>query len=212
MKLPKNFYRLLCFAISLLLLRVCYTGATSYLFLLWNLFLAWLPLYFMQRIERTKTKYSQIGLLLFVLLFLPNAPYLLTDLFHLGKNHHAPLWLDTLVLCSFALLGCVLFVKTSVRYFEVIAYYIRSSKKLYVIKIFVMLLNGYGIYLGRYLRFNSWDVILHPFTLGKAISNSLLIISHAKETIAITVCFAIFLYLILEMSADLHTNEAISKK
>ena len=67
------------------------------------------------------------------------------------------------------------------------------------IKFGVILSNGYGIYLGRYLRFNSWDVISNPDDLAIRMFRSVFDSRHYKETFSVTITFTIFLYLIFEI-------------
>ncbi len=135
MNFYRNVYRLLAFTLLLLAFRVWHTAAPAYLFLIWNLFLAWLPLQFILKFSTTKHQGLQAVLLSLTVLFLPNAPYLITDLFHLGKQSNAPLWLDTLLLSSFAILGCILFVQTLVLFFAAIQSYFSSRISLFLIKI-----------------------------------------------------------------------------
>ncbi|MGZ5287256.1 MAG: DUF1361 domain-containing protein, partial [Flavisolibacter sp.] len=108
------------------------------------------------------------GAFLAWLLFIPNAFYIITDLFHLPLNESVPLWYDLALLLSFAWSG-ILFGVISVRQVEkmVEGYFNRSFGMWFIFP--VMLLNGLGIYIGRYLRFNSWDVITNPFQLAKDI-------------------------------------------
>ena len=97
-------------------------------------------------------------------MFIPNTFYIVTDLFHLDEFDTAPKWFDLLLLFSFAWNGLV-FGFVSIRKMSIIQQVI-SGQRFYLLFIFaVMWLNAFGIYIGRYLRYNSWDVIAQPFSL-----------------------------------------------
>ena len=83
--------KLICFSMFLLIARMLRTEKISFVFLPWNLFLAWLPYFFVTQFYEAKAKLVKLGLFLSSILFLPNAPYIITDLFHLQKNSVAPL-------------------------------------------------------------------------------------------------------------------------
>ena len=95
------------------------------------------------------------------LLFFPNAPYILTDIMHLRYDDGVPVLFDVAMLFAFALCGLTLgFV--SLRWMQIAA-----AKKLglwfgRVFALIVLGMAGFGIYLGRYLRWNSWDIVLNP--------------------------------------------------
>jgi uncharacterized membrane protein len=159
------------FSCFLVLMRICYTGRLTFIFLVWNLFLAYLP-YFITRIAERRPLWirHKILFVLFFLLWLlciPNSFYILTDLYHLGdfyNDYMAPNWYDLSVLLSFAWNGLLLGI-LSVRKMEKIFQrrFFSVHELLFVYP--VMCLNALGIYTGRYLRFNSWDVLTAPFDL-----------------------------------------------
>jgi len=149
---------------DLILLR----GTATFLFLLWNLFLAWIPYWISLAVapfyERTKSL-TFISIILFVwLLFLPNAPYILTDLLHLRDRAPIPYWYDLMLLISFAWTGLLLGL-TSL--YEVHLFLTkRFSKTIGWIGIFTAItLSGLGVYIGRFLRWNSWDILTQPIQL-----------------------------------------------
>ncbi|MGZ3920201.1 MAG: DUF1361 domain-containing protein [Bacteroidia bacterium] len=190
--------RFVIFCAALLVIRHFKTDHYSFLFLLWNLFLAWLPLFFIRRTSMYQNKLKRIALLWLSILFLPNAPYILTDLFHLKKTLIAPLWFDLVLILSFAILGLIYFIMA----LELILKEITLDFPVYIQKLskpFLFLSSGYGIYLGRYLRFNSWDVVSQPFHLAGSMYNSIFNPLCFKETMAVTITFTIFLYLIFEI-------------
>ena len=98
------------------------------------------------------------------MLFIPNAFYIITDLFHLRNVHSAPRWFDLLLVFSFAWNG-ILFGVISLRRVELIIGLDRGPLYSLGLIFAVMWLNALGIYIGRYLRFNSWDIVTDPFNL-----------------------------------------------
>ena len=158
------------FSCLLLCARIFITGDLTYLFLVWNLFLAFIPFAISEwllTLERFAQRIRKLAIVLFIwLLFIPNSFYILTDLFHLDKFDSAPKWFDLLLIFSFAWNGIVLGI-VSIRRTEVILESISGRRFSLLIIFIVMWLNAFGIYIGRYLRFNSWDIIAQPFSLFK---------------------------------------------
>lgn len=156
------------FSCLLLSARIFVTGYYTYLFLVWNLFLAFVPYAITQWLWThswvAKSKMKLATVLLIWLLFAPNSFYILTDLFHLDKFDSAPKWFDLLLIFSFAWNGLLLGI-ISVRKTEMILEIVTGRSFSLFIVFVVMWLNAFGIYIGRYLRFNSWDIVMQPFTL-----------------------------------------------
>lgn len=143
------------------------------LFLIWNLFLAWIPLgiAWLIRIRR----FTTLPLVMLVglwLLFFPNAPYLLTDLAHLRRLSHYGTWLTISIYITFAIVG--LFVGlTSLTWLHA---EIRERFGQSVGWLFVLLslgASGFGVYIGRFLRFNSWDFFTNPLYILLTIKTQL---------------------------------------
>ncbi|PSG86059.1 DUF1361 domain-containing protein [Aurantibacter aestuarii] len=151
------------FCFSLISFRVLYTQSIYFLFLVWNLVLAFIPLGISSYIlGHSKLKKPFVLILLIVwLLFLPNAPYIITDFIHLQRSHTYFIWLDVLVIGSFAFVGLTAFY-LSISNFKVIIATHFKVKLLKPLLVLIYFLCGFGIYLGRYLRFNSWDIISQP--------------------------------------------------
>lgn len=183
-------------ACLLLSIRVIYFNSWDYLFLMWNIFLAWIPFRLSKWCIRSTQPLLKALLCFSAILFLPNAPYIITDLFHLNKSHSAPAWIDLIVISSFAILGSIYFIES----IHLLLVYFNTMLKhkfmLRWIECLLLLLSAYGIYLGRFLRFNSWDVLQKPFSLLSAVLRSLFHNNHYKETWAITLAFTVFLFLI----------------
>ncbi|MDR2551959.1 MAG: DUF1361 domain-containing protein [Treponema sp.] len=147
-----------CFGTSLF--RRLYTGTWGFFFLNWNLFLAFVPWaltsfsFIKPGIQRSFTGIALI--LIFWLLFFPNAPYIVTDLFHLRIIRTMPVWYDTLMILSYAWTG-MLFGFLSL--WDIERIFSRRLPRTAVtgISSFLLFVGSFGIYIGRFLRWNSWD-------------------------------------------------------
>lgn len=188
-----------CFSVLLLLGRVLVTGSGSFLFLPWNLFLAYMPYYvsgqLLQKPEIITNKFKLLAALALWLLFVPNSFYILTDLFHLNSFSSAPEWFDLVLILSFAWNG-VLFGIISLRRIEILMEILKGKTASLFLVFIVMCLNAFGIYIGRFLRFNSWDVITDPFTLIAEIMD---IIFHPFQNFqawSMTLIYSVFMTLL----------------
>ncbi|RMG97009.1 MAG: DUF1361 domain-containing protein [Chloroflexi bacterium] len=153
------------FSVGLEVMRVMYTGAPHYLFLIWNLILAWMPFVFAVGafVVRQKRPFSLL-LAGYWLLFFPNAPYIVTDLIHLRPTAVAPIWYDAILLFSFALTGLLLgLVSLYLMQLVIESWFGRMAGWLFVSG--SLLLGGFGVYIGRFLRWNSWDIFTDPMRL-----------------------------------------------
>ena len=169
------------------------TGAPVFAFLSWNLFLAWIP-YGLALAVVGLDRVRAPGWLLVLpglvwLLFLPNAPYILTDFIHLGAIPGAPLWFDALLIGAFAGTGLLLGLASLYLVHHVVAARLGSAAG-WVLAIGALALSSVGIYLGRFPRFNSWDVLADPgrlvdvvlFRLGDPFGNPFLLTFAAAMT------------------------------
>ena len=143
------------------LFRRFYSGHWSFFFLNWNLFLAFIP-WALTSISFIKPKIqsSVIGiavLLIFWLVFFPNAPYIITDLFHLRVIKNMPIWYDTMMILSYAWTG-LLFGFLSLWDIERILGRNLPRKLVTCISGFLLFVGSFGIYIGRFLRWNTWDL------------------------------------------------------
>jgi uncharacterized membrane protein len=149
--------------IGLLELRIRETGDGYYRFLVWNLFLAWVPLALAAvAYARSRRGVDPLtsALLVAWLLFFPNAPYLLTDFIHLAQGP-APLWYDALMLSAFAWTGLLLGFASL--YLVQLNLRRQFGVALSWLGVFgSLVLASFGVYIGRFVRLNSWDVLLHP--------------------------------------------------
>ncbi len=197
--------------VAMLFARILYTGRITYGFLLWNLFLAWLPLIFAYLTLRAFPHRRLTALLFAVswLLFLPNAPYLVTDLMHLHNSGGNLVLYDVVMLFILALCGLMLGA-VSLRWMELA---VAQRLGLWSGRIFVLIvlgMSGFGIYLGRFLRWNSWDLVTNPLSLLQDISPHLLHPVEHWRTWAMTLLFALsltFVYWLLTSGPQLDLNE-----
>ncbi len=147
------------FSVFLSLCRIIYTARNMYAFLLWNLFLAFVPWIIANVLEyKNFRKRIEIPVMIIWLLMFPNAPYLFTDLIHLGKNPSAPRWFDITLLLSYGMTGFAFGFLSLMKIEGKIKKYFPKIKPFFV-KAFIIYLSSYGIFLGRFLRWNSWDII-----------------------------------------------------
>lgn len=158
----------LLFTLSLLIIRALYTNELTYFFYPWNLFLGLIPLFLSGLLVKQKRfNYKSIALFSVWLLFLPNAPYLITDIFHFEKRPLVPQWFDLMLVVSGAwngILCCMISLLRAEKFLSKTCPPNVVSKLMPVI----LLLCGYGVYVGRYLRYNSWDVVTEPFSIIKS--------------------------------------------
>jgi uncharacterized membrane protein len=150
---------------AMLAARVVYTGSLDYANLAWNLVLAWVPfvlaliVYDRHRRGATTRALALPGALW--LLFLPNAPYIVTDFFLLRWIDSAPVWYDIVLLTAFAWTGLALgFV--SLFLVQSVARRLLGSAAGWSLALGALALSSFGVYLGRYLRWNSWDFVVQP--------------------------------------------------
>ena len=185
-----------CFSFMLLVVRIIVTDSLAYIFLPWNLFLAfvpyWITWWMIKDISIIENKIKLVVALAAWLLFIPNSFYIITDLFHLTHIQSAPQWFDLLLIFSFAWNGILCGI-ISLRRVEIITTLLRG-KGFSVLLIFgVMWLNSFGIYIGRFLRYNSWDVISDPFSLAGDILNMVIHPLENGYAWGMTLCYAVFI-------------------
>jgi uncharacterized membrane protein len=155
--------------LSLILFRVrtILSGSLDYVFLLWNIFLAWIPLglAYIASALAWKRRFLLLAMPLVSflwMLFLPNAPYILTDLQHLVfPKTDVPLWFDMLLLIWFAWTGMLLGIVSMFLMHNIVR---RQFGRIagWVFVFAAGILCSLGIYIGRFLRWNSWDLFFNP--------------------------------------------------
>lgn len=157
-------------SLILLMLRLKLTHSYFLLFLAWNLFLAAIPFLITFHLLSRKKVHKYRLLLWFGLwlLFLPNAPYIVTDFIHLQHLKANIFWLDAILIATYAVSG-LLFYFISVKDMEELLHRHFQHKKVKFLLWTIPFLVGFGIYLGRFLRWNSWDIVQRPQVLIKDI-------------------------------------------
>ncbi|MBK7774289.1 MAG: DUF1361 domain-containing protein [Sandaracinaceae bacterium] len=172
--LPLGLFSVL--ALALLVARVVFTQNSVFLVFAWNLFLAWVPLALALGLERASRLGSASLLGVAWLAFFPNAPYLVTDLVHLRHRAPVPLWYDVAFFATLALAG--LFV--GLASLEIVHRVLRrhvSARAAWALVLLISALSGYAIYLGRFLRWNSWDLFTRPLGVLASVASD---VTHAR--------------------------------
>lgn len=188
-------------AVALLAGRMLLTGTPAYRFLAWNLFLAWLPYLAALAAAAANAACGARGARLAVvaacgllwLLFLPNAPYIMTDFVHLPGMTFV-WWYEVGTLLAFAWSGCILGVAS----LHIMQGIVRARAGAAASWAFVLLsgaLCGLGIYVGRFLRWNSWDVFTSPSALARQLLAILADPPSYPRLIGVSGLFACFLLL-----------------
>ena len=176
--------------------RVLYTGSHFLFSLIWNLFLAAIPLMISSGMEHSAWIYKRKGLfflgLLVWIIFFPNAPYILTDLFHLTSQDTFPKWFDLLLILSFAWNGMMLAI-LSLRQMERMITKKWNRPWALVFVGIMLVASAFGIYIGRYLRFNSWDILTNPFQIGRDMVQIIWHPLHYKGAWGMTASFTVWL-------------------
>ena len=163
-----SLFWLTAWSLSLVWLRIEWTHSPRYQWLFWDVFLAFVPLalsFLVEKLWAHEHRWASGLMLIPWLLFFPNAPYLLTEFIHLRIPDKAPHWLDITMLMSVAAAGVVAGAMSLQRVLKVAAQMTHERLRL-PIELMLCAACGFGIYLGRYDRWNSWDVLTAPQTLA----------------------------------------------
>ena len=186
-------------ALGMLASRMVLLGSGRHCFLAWNLFLAWLPLLFAMAASwcmrhRPGRPGLWVGCAGAWLAFFPNAPYILTDVVHLRPESLRNYWADLVLILVFALTGLVLgFLSLFMMQREVAK---RTGWKFgWGFVAGVALLNGFGIYAGRFFRWNSWDLVLSPASLWEDLSGWMAAVPHSPRAALVPFLFGVLLFL-----------------
>jgi uncharacterized membrane protein len=222
-----NKYRLMMFfllagatilSVAIWRVRSEYSGTVHYAFLVWNLFLAWIPFIIAYFTYTLTLKRRWIFIIIpiaafFWMIFFPNAPYILTDFQHLaGPWRDLPTWYDVMMLIWFAFTGLLLGMVSLFLMQEIV----RREFGRWIGWGFVLLVAGLsstGIYMGRFLRWNSWDIILNPselahFTIQGAQNPSLQSIGFTGLFAAFFLFLYVTLYTFGHLLLERQVNEA----
>jgi uncharacterized membrane protein len=160
-------------SVAALLVEIGETGSSFYRFLVWNLFLAWIPLaaaLACHAFARARNYGLAVGAGVIWLLFFPNAPYMLTDYVHIRDVRlTSPLWWDALMLSSFVWTGLMLGFVSLFLMQDVWGAYVGRFTS-WLLAALALALGSFGVYLGRFVRLNSWDALLHPRSVAHIIA------------------------------------------
>jgi uncharacterized membrane protein len=189
--------------VSLITARTVWTGRWNSLYLIWNLFLAWLPLVFALSICRLH-RLNQVKSWRFAaragawLLFFPNAPYILTDLIHLTSRHRQTFWTDLILILLFALTGLILGFLSLYLLQSVIAQRLGQLAGWLFVAVAAGLASV-GVYIGRFLRWNSWDALINPLDLTRDVAGWLAQMLTHRHDVLFPALFTAFLFLAYAM-------------
>lgn len=194
------FFSLVCLnllSIFFLVARIILTGNITYWFLAWNLALAWVPVAAILVLqERLNNKawltWFNVSCTAVWLFFLPNSFYVMTDVIHLQSRGDISIMFDAVMIMSYALNGLILGYMSLLIMHKLLITRLKPMRSHQII-IFVLLLSSFAIYLGRYLRWNSWDVLVSPTGLLFDVSERFINPIVHIQTYAMTIAFFLFL-------------------
>jgi uncharacterized membrane protein len=150
---------------GLVLVRNVHTENPNFRYLIWNLFLAWIPfvlaIVFYDGHRRGMRTAGLVALGVLWLLFFPNAPYIATDFIHLHRDPLAPLWFDALTIAAFAATGLLLGLGSLYLVQSVVRKELGAGVA-WTVAAAALALGSVGIYLGRFVRLNTWDILTSP--------------------------------------------------
>jgi uncharacterized membrane protein len=200
------------FTMLLLAARNILTKELAYGFYFWNTFLAIVPFLFSQKLSK-QNKLSVKAILLIAgwILFFPNAPYLITDIIHFNNSGTHIKWLDVVLIISASWNGLILAIVSLMN----IEKFLSRHLKPVLTKAFVFLsfgLCGYGIYLGRILRFNSWDIFVDANHLFSTSFNHFLHPVHNRYIWEFSLVIASFMLIIYYTIRQLTSEENLKMR
>ncbi|MEL6445403.1 MAG: DUF1361 domain-containing protein [Bacteroidota bacterium] len=199
------------FAVALIAARIAVTGDLQFAFLLWNLFLASVPLVLSRGFARfERPGWLALGVGSAWLLFFPNAPYILTDLVHLRVRPEAPYWFDLVLLLAAAWSGMLVGMVSLAEVHGTVRRW-HGARAGWSVAVGALVLGSFGVYLGRVLRWNSWDVLTAPGALLGDVAAPLLDPFGHPRAVGMTLLFSVLLtlcYLALRPLTDRATAAA----
>ncbi|MBP6385423.1 MAG: DUF1361 domain-containing protein [Pseudarcicella sp.] len=142
-------------------MRIILKEDWKFSFLMWNLFLAWTPFFFTHMVEKVRSSFGKFTFCILAILFFPNSPYMITDLLHLKLYQQNIIWFDSLLIFSFAFTGLLIGLFSLKKGHHLLKIHTKTSFS-WILILTTTFLSGFGIYLGRYCRLNSWDLFQRP--------------------------------------------------
>jgi uncharacterized membrane protein len=206
--------------VALVAARAAYSDSSIRLGFIWNLFLAWIP--FILAYTAHAISWRRVWLYLVIpviallwLIFFPNAPYMLTDLQHLAQiSYTAPLWYDVIIVVWYSWTAMLLGIVSLYLMQDIV---IRTFGRFigWSFVFIISALSSFGVYIGRFVRLNSWDILQNPKETAFSILG--LIIDPSRRLAAFTLSytfFFLFVYLLLYsfsrmlQEQDIHARSA----
>jgi uncharacterized membrane protein len=165
----------------------------AFSYLPWNLFLAWIPLFLatlIVRMLRTRSwsDWPTLLLTLLWLLFLPNSFYLVSDFIHLRDVAMQDVLYDAVMFTMFVFTGVLLGFSSLYLIHTELLRRVRSATAQSVVAL-ILLLCSFAIYIGRDLRWNSWDVLASPAGLLFDLSDRIVQPSNWQDLISTVAAF-----------------------
>jgi len=199
--------------VAMVAVRVSYSGNSYYETLVWNLLLAWIPFALAIYVYDSRRRGGRgpllwlAGALWFV--FFPNAPYIVTDFKWLRDWTGAPLWYDVVLVAAAAWCGLMLgFI--SLYLMQAVVRRSIGTVKAWLFVLGVLAASSFGIYLGRFQRWNSWDVFTQPGHFAHNVWPHIAQPYDHPKTVAVTALFTAFLamtYLVFYSFAEVEAGE-----
>lgn len=168
-----------------------------YSYLLWNLFLAWLPLVFAVRLttvlrHKRWSSWGALGWSFLWLIFLPNSFYMISDFIHLQESMRVDVLFDTIMFTSFIYTGVTLgFSSLYLIHLQLKRRFTGNVATGWIA--FTLFVCSAAVYVGRDLRWNSWDVLTNPGGLLFDLSDRMLHPSSYPQMIIIILSFWLLL-------------------
>lgn len=162
-------------AVLLVICRLVLPNHRSLGFLIYNLFLAFIPLIistYIRYYSSKKTKISNLICGIIWLIFFPNAPYILTDGLHVIGPSSAFVFIDVVIWIYILLIAFWIALLSLDDIETILLKQVKNRLFVHVVVAFITFISAYGIYLGRDLRLNSWDIVLRPYSLIEFIYQS----------------------------------------
>jgi len=203
MKTDLSFSKILmgffAFIAGMILVRHIHFNGHAFVFIIWNLFLAWIPFAISASFKKLETGaiWKQLTVFFIWLLFFPNALYIVTDLIHLEMETVVPKWFDAVLLFSSCITGLLMAFVSLLRVEHFLSKRFDNTR-VHALMVIILFASSFGVYLGRFLRWNSWDVINHPMGLMFSIGQRVIFPLDHLQTWGITVMLTVLFYLLYQ--------------